>query len=277
MAVPDPTAEFVAFHRPEAFDGLELLTAHYYDHEFSPHVHEGYCIALIEQGAERFYYRGTEHHAPAGTIALVNPDEVHTGSRADEDGWSYRVFYADPGLVQTVCQAMGSWQGGTPYFPEAIIRDPELIVPLRGLHYALSHEVSALERESRWYEVISQLLQRHAQGHRTVRQPAAERGAVRQVRDVLRERFADTPSLSELASQVGLSPWHLNRVFREQMGLPPHAYVTQVRLARAKTLLRGPLPMAELAAVLGFADQAHLGRQFKRAFGVTPGQYRQAA
>ncbi|GAB3245496.1 AraC family transcriptional regulator [Chitinimonas naiadis] len=240
-------------------------------------MHEGYCIALIEQGAERFRYRGVEHHAPVGTLAVVNPDEVHTGSRAADEGWSYRVFYPDPGLVKSICESMDSWQGGTPYFTEAVINDPDLIVPLRGLHYALSHEVSALEREARWFDVMGTLLLRHAHGHRLRQHIAPERGAVQQVQAALQARYADSPSLIELAAGVGLSPWHLNRVFREQVGLPPHAYLKQVRLSRAKTLLRGGQPLVELAGQLGFADQAHFSRQFKQAFGVTPGQYRQAA
>ncbi len=48
------------------------------------------------RGAERYRYRGAEHLAAAGSFALLNPDEVHTGSRASEQGWRYRVFYPQP-------------------------------------------------------------------------------------------------------------------------------------------------------------------------------------
>ncbi|MEH6461279.1 helix-turn-helix transcriptional regulator [Chitinimonas sp. JJ19] len=276
MDANDPTAEYVRFHRPAQFDGLELLTAHYFDHSFAPHVHEGYCIALIEQGAERFRCRGTEHCAGVGTLAIVNPDEVHTGRRAGEEGWSYKVFYPDPDLIRRLCVDMGNWQGGTPFFPEAVVDDASLVMPMRQLHQALTGPASQLEREGRWHEAMGLLLRRHARGLAQPLGGYGERAAVSRVQALLRERHADNPGLQELADAVGLSPWHLNRVFRQQVGLPPHAYQTQVRLARAKTLLRGGQSLSDISHALGYADQPHFGRQFKRAFGVTPGQYRQA-
>ena len=72
--------EFTQFwHCPE-LGGLEVLKAQYQHKEFSKHVHEGYCINLIENGAQAFYHSGNMHVAPQGDIVLVNPDEVHTGS-----------------------------------------------------------------------------------------------------------------------------------------------------------------------------------------------------
>ncbi|HYM70106.1 MAG TPA: helix-turn-helix transcriptional regulator, partial [bacterium] len=70
---------------------------------------------------------------------------------------------------------------------------------------------------------------------------------------------------------------HLCRTFHREVGLPPHAYQTQVRVERARSLLRNGVPIAEAAAAVGFYDQAHLTRQFKRVIGVTPGQYVGAA
>ena len=75
---------------------------------------------------------------------------------------------------------------------------------------------------------------------------------------------------------MNLSPFHFARVFRQATGLPPHAWLKQRRLARARTMLRqGGAPL-NVAFDLGFADQSHLSRQFKQAYGVTPGEYRRA-
>jgi AraC-like DNA-binding protein len=73
----------------------------------------------------------------------------------------------------------------------------------------------------------------------------------------------------------GLSPFHLNRLFCREIGMPPHAFQTQVRIARAKTLLRQGLPITGVAMQTGFADQSHLTRHFKRLLKLTPGQYRE--
>ena len=79
--------EFVKFKHVQELGGLELLNASYVQKQFSKHVHEGYCIVVIEEGAQSFYRTGALHIAPKGHIILVNADEVHTGSSAVETGW----------------------------------------------------------------------------------------------------------------------------------------------------------------------------------------------
>lgn len=276
MARVDPAREFAHYHRPEDFRGLELLTARFLDFEFLPHVHEGYVVALIESGAERFRYRGAEHVAPLGTLAVVNPDEVHTGRRAADSGWSYRVFYPSFDLIRELAEDMGGWSGGTPFFPEAVVDDPRLVQPLRALHLALAAPSTALERESRWLDVMGVLLRRHARGMNR-RSPGSGGDAVARVRELLREQLDGQVSLGRLAAESGLSTWHLNRMFRQRYGLPPHAYHLQLRLARARLWLQTPMPIAEISARLGFADQAHLSRLFKRMSGLSPAAYRRAA
>ena len=69
---------------------------------------------------------------------------------------------------------------------------------------------------------------------------------------------------------AGLGPDHLLVSFKAATGLPPHAFQVAARLARARDLLLGGLGGAEVAAAVGFADQAHLIRHFRRAHGLTP-------
>ena len=64
------------------------------------------------------------------------------------------------------------------------------------------------------------------------------------------------------------------RVFHDEVGLPPHAYLTQVRVNRARRLLSQGWPITEVAFEVGFVDQSHLNKRFKRITGMTPGQYR---
>jgi AraC-like DNA-binding protein len=80
-------------------------------------------------------------------------------------------------------------------------------------------------------------------------------------------------TLVGLAQVAGLSPFHLCRAFREAVGMTPHAYLTQIRVGRARSLLRAGLPPAVVAIEVGFCDQAHLTRHFKRIVGTTPTKY----
>ena len=72
---------------------------------------------------------------------------------------------------------------------------------------------------------------------------------------------------------TGLSQFALLRAFRAATGLPPHAYLNQVRVRRARLLLDDGVPAADVAGQVGFADQAHLTRHFKRVVGVPPAAY----
>jgi AraC-like DNA-binding protein len=92
-------------------------------------------------------------------------------------------------------------------------------------------------------------------------------------RGLLSERLTDPPSLDDLALATEMSPFALLRAFRDETGLPPHAYLTQLRVRLARRLLDGGMAPAAVAAEAGFADQAHLTRHFKRIVGVPPAAY----
>ena len=86
----------------------------------------------------------------------------------------------------------------------------------------------------------------------------------------------DSPlTMTELARIAGLSISHFARCFRKSVGMPPHHYVKQRRVARAREMLAATdLPVAEIALVLGFSDQSHFTRRFREVMGVPPGAYR---
>ena len=101
----------------------------------------------------------------------------------------------------------------------------------------------------------------------------AEPHVVRQIREYLEANYVENCSLRQLAALTHLSPFHLSRVFYQAVGLPPHLYLTQVRVLQAKRLLAQGWAIAQVAQDVGFAHQSHLNRQFKKFVGVTPKQY----
>nr|WP_019625927.1 helix-turn-helix transcriptional regulator [Thioalkalivibrio sp. ALJT] len=80
--------------------------------------------------------------------------------------------------------------------------------------------------------------------------------------------------LAELAALCDLSPWHFARAFRETHGQPPHRYLTQLRLERARALLTDShASIGEIATTTGYTPQ-QLAHHFRQAFGMAPGVYR---
>ncbi|WP_298289626.1 AraC family transcriptional regulator [Thiomonas sp.] len=266
-------AEWVRWHRAGDLGGTELLSARFVRHRFAPHAHDTAVIALIEDGGERFVHRGQEHVATAGSLIVIAAGEVHTGERASAAGWAYRAFYPGAGVLDALLDAPSGVPPAALAFPRPVLRDPPLFSRLRSLHRLLHASSDALHRASAWQQAMGALLLRHAA--RTLPTVGAEPAAVRRAQELLRNDLAGRCTLHELARAVGLSPWYLNRAFSRAVGMPPHAWRNQWRLAQAKTLLRQGMPPAEVAVQLGFADQSHLHRHFKRAFGVTPGVFAQ--
>jgi len=96
--------------------------------------------------------------------------------------------------------------------------------------------------------------------------------AKRRTLELMTEHLDGNLTVQLLADEVGLSPAHFARAFRETIGRAPHQYMLTLRLERARRLLDVPEAMlSDVAQRTGFADQAHFTRLFKREFGVTPG------
>jgi AraC family transcriptional regulator len=99
---------------------------------------------------------------------------------------------------------------------------------------------------------------------------------LRAVLEYIHEHLDAELCLDQLAAVAHVSPYHFARLFKKSTGLPPHQYVIARRIERAKELLRERerLPLAEVAAEVGFACQSHFTRHFKRLVGVTPRRFR---
>jgi AraC-like DNA-binding protein len=98
-------------------------------------------------------------------------------------------------------------------------------------------------------------------------------GVVERARLFLHSRFSVRLRLTTLAQECGLSIFHLIRVFRRSVGMPPHEYLTLVRVSHARAMLRQGSSIADVAYACGFSDQSHLTRVFKKTLGMPPGEY----
>jgi AraC-like DNA-binding protein len=100
-----------------------------------------------------------------------------------------------------------------------------------------------------------------------------DHAVVLRIRDYLRREFARTVTLDELGRRAGMCRFALVRAFTREVGLPPHAYQTHLRVLHACVLIRKGTPLSAVALNVGFSDQSHLCRHFKRILGTTPGAY----
>jgi len=272
-AAPEEKATLFCF---EEFDGLSMLEANYHRRRFPRHVHETFCVGVIETGAQRFWRSGGDHVAPSGDIILVNADEVHTGCSEVAGGWSYRAIYPHPDLFARLAAVSGSDAGPVPWFPDAVLHDPALSAQLRLAFSLLPQPGNSLLKESLLLTAFSWLMVRYSRTRpATLVMPEAGR-ALLPVKDLMAAAPEQNWSLQQLADVAGLSPWHFLRQFKKSTGMTPHAWLVQARLRKARERLGRGETLAQVSTLCGFSDQSHFTRHFKNSMGVTPGDYLRA-
>ena len=105
-------------------------------------------------------------------------------------------------------------------------------------------------------------------------EPEAVAAAIEQARDLLEAAFSGGVTSDMLEEATGLERFTLARQFRRRLGTSPYRYLTMRRLDHAKARMRAGDSLAGAAAASGFADQSHMTRQFRRAYGLAPGRWR---
>ena len=271
--MPVDTATFLSV--PE-LGGLEAIRATFRQHHFAPHYHETYLVGVTEGGVELFEARGQSYASTAGSVRLFNPGEVHTGRAPEGRSWSYRAFYPSAELMRRAAADLCRRPVPTPTFKDCIVTDRPMADLVLNAHGSLEEPLSSLERDCRITTMLSELIRRHACERPVVGRPGREHAAVRRARDYILANAAHNFSLHELAAASHLSPYHLIRVFKKEVGLSPFAYLIQARIDMAKALLRKGHIVGRIATECGFADQSHLHRAFRQRVGVPPGHYARA-
>jgi AraC-like DNA-binding protein len=261
--------EHARYFRPPGLPGVEALHARFVRHRYAPHSHPTWTVAVVHHGAARFEVDATQQRADRGELFVLEPEAVHTGMAAVPEGWAYKVLYLDPALLH-------EWDERDDVSPRAarwvVFRDRALRDSLLRMHAALARGVRGLELDE---AVIGALgtLRPHLRPGPPAARTRPEHAAVRRARAYLLEHWDEPVPLAEVSAFAGLTRFELVRRFRRQTGLTPHAFQTNVRIARARTMLSAGEPIARVAASCGFADQPHLTRVFRRAVGVTPGRF----
>lgn len=269
----DKRNNYCKFWKATEFKNLELIKAQYATHTFPKHMHETYVLGVILKGVEKFYCKGTMYAAPAGSIIIVNPEEVHTGFSAGDIPWTYRCLYPSIELMQTIQDQLKGTNNDIPYFPSKVIWDKKLYSKLKSFHVGVEKNIDSLVLHNEFMESISRLVLHHAKGSFEFNEIGSEPDAVKSICEYLHENFDKPIPISELSSVTGLSQFYLIRTFKKHTGITPHKYLVNIRIQKARKFLTNDHDIAEVAYKTGFSDQSHLTRTFKKIVGITPGAY----
>ncbi|MFO0554601.1 MAG: AraC family transcriptional regulator [Polyangiaceae bacterium] len=260
----------IAFSRPSSLPGVTVGRFRSDGHLFTC-VTDRYASALHLSGKSEWSLRGARWSSGPGTIDVKVPGEVFA-EHARHGERRFQVVLFDARVVDEARATLGA-TAAAPRENALSSNDPR-VAPLATLHHTLLRDdASAEELEGASCDALRALCELTTEHREPSRPRSAWALAVKRARALLDERFTETISLEELAAHARLDKFRLCRAFRDEVGLPPHAYVTHRRVGLAGALLTRGLPQAEVAARVGLYDQSQLHRHFKRILGVTPGEY----
>jgi AraC-like DNA-binding protein len=245
--------------------GMEKLEAHLHGQAFAPHRHDSYAIGLTLAGVQRFRFRGVAWQCLPGQCHILHPDETHDGAAGTEAGFAYRIVYLDPALVQ---DALGGQK--LPFVGEPVIDAARLPAAPRLALWDFDSDADELSDMDTVSAAVHLLVT--AAGKSVPTRRLSMQGLTR-----ARARIAAAPAIRcgavELERVSGLDRWTLARQFRAAFGTSPSRFRTLRQLDLVRQALRGGVSLSTAALDAGFADQSHMSRQFKRAYGRTPGAW----
>ncbi|RKN43823.1 helix-turn-helix domain-containing protein [Streptomyces hoynatensis] len=252
--------------RPAVAGIAEVFHARFTDHAYPLHTHRTWDLMILDEGCVDFAVDRHRHGVTgADAVVLLPPGVPHDGRTVTPAGFRKRVLYLDDRVLP---ERLAGAAVGIPVHADVLLRRR-----LHQLHLALGSADGAFEAESRLAFVRERLLARLGAPVRT-RTPGREAAPLAAaLRELLDARLRGGVTLAEAGALLHAHPTHLIRCFRRAYGLPPHAYLTGRRVERARHLLLEGLRPAEVAAAVGFHDQAHLNRHFTRHVGVPPGRF----
>jgi AraC-like DNA-binding protein len=260
--------EWVRAWKPAVAGVHEVFHAHFVDYAYPPHVHDAWTVFIVDDGWIRYDLDRRHRGAGGERVTILPPNVVHDGRPAGGDGFHKRVLYLgtevlDEGLAGRAVD-------------EPDVARPGLRRAVQALDRALREPDDALEAEAR-LAMVGAGLRAHLlapPGDHPGRGPGP---LAADLRDLLDLTLFERTTLAQAGSVLGASPAHLVRSFTQTFGIAPHRYVTARRVDAARRRLLDGEPIAFVAVEVGFYDQAHFTRQFRRHVGTSPGRYARSA
>ena len=252
-------------------DGVQTLQAWFGGRGFDRHRHDTYAIGITDSGVQAFDYRGVAETSLPGQVVVLHPDERHDGRAGTRDGFGYRIVYVAPARIQDAARAIRGGPSPLPFVKAPVTMNRALAAAIAG---AFRLEAEPLATDALVLALAEALLQADPSCAPGVRPPRVDPAAVTRARHVLDATVDRVVHSQELEAAAGLSRFELARQFRAALGTSPYRYSLLRRLDGARERLGAGAAPAEAALAAGFADQAHMSRHFKAAFGLTPAQYR---
>ena len=252
-----------------ALDFVEMRSANHSNSCYSTHSHDEFSFGVVDYGSAKYKNLQHSYQIQAGVTVTINPSEAPSCT-PDQGKWSYRMLFVNTQWVGEL-QREFLPQQSMDYVPfeQHLLSDTGNYQRFSQLYETLLVETDPLQAEGLLIEYCTQLFT-----GQTMQTPTTQTN-LSLVQQMIMDQLGSALSLNDFCQLVNMSPYHLIRCFKQNYGQSPHAYQLDQRIKRARTLLKEGMSLSTIANLLGFADQSHFQRNFKKRTALTPKQYQQ--
>ncbi|RXJ96498.1 AraC family transcriptional regulator [Malaciobacter molluscorum] len=243
------------------------------DNSFSKHFHNTYTVGLTHDGIFKSINQNSAFVSYKNSTRIINPGEVHSG---DSKSWKYTNFYPTLELMSEIYEQM-YFEKKVPEFSSHIINDIVLYSFLLKFFISVYSNANKMQIETNLIEALSYLISNYTTKTKKYEPIFSDTKIIKNSIDFIMDNIETNITLEQLAMSVDLSKYHFLRVFKNRVGLTPHQFIISQRLEKAKELISKGVTLNEIAFNVGFSDQSHFIRNFKRVYGYAPSKLKNSS
>lgn len=258
----------LSFQKSPSLPYVEMRRATSSSACFHTHTHDEFSFGVIDSGAAIYQNQQSHYHIGQGTTVTINPGEVHS-CNPEAGAWSYRMLFVNTQRLGELQQELfGTPSNDYRDFFAHRRDDPSLLTGFNELYSQLQQSDGSLAAETQLLSYVQQLFP-----EQPCHLDTPDRHRAEFAQQLIMDELDINHSLLDLAQASGLSRFHFVRSFKHRYGQTPHAYQLDHRIKKSKRLLETGESLSNIAHMLGFSDQAHFQRHFKKRLAITPKQY----
>lgn len=251
--------------------GFSINTTAYSNFHFPKHFHNHYTIVFIEEGVNQGFTEQKKYSLGKNNLLIINPGELHAGHSFEGQYLQFKSLRLEKSFLQQLIQGMEYHITGDIWFKNTPILDESLILKTKSLINGVEKKVSSPQLEVLQADLLYTLIMKYSnQGSRAHDPKSTCNRSLEKARDFIQQNYQEEFSLQDIARHCHLSPYYLIRQFKKSYGLSPFQYLRNYRVEKAKELFQSNFSITEIALEVGFFDQSHFLRNFKKTEGVSP-------
>jgi len=225
---------------------------------YSKHFHDKLNINLIEEGEILIEFKNNRKEImKPKQFSIFRPDEIHQ-TKPIKKTTGYYSLYFDNQLIENYLPIVLNTN---------VIDDEVLYSKLLNISNSLLYKKENIDKK-----ILDFLEQLSLKYFKNVKEDVKELILINDIKEYIVTNIDFPPTLDEISKKYNLSKEHIIRVFKKELGLTPHAFITNYKINQAKNLLltNSLKSLSEVAIETGFYDQSHFSKAFKRVFAITP-------